>query len=93
MTIRTIDKKFLSIRVFGYAMTFLLVWFCRLNFKSGPCTPNLDIFSWFIATAVSFILLVKSIVRFVISRDKRRMYSFSIHLVAFGLLWLYGALG
>jgi len=64
---QAIDTRFLVTRILGYAVVFLCVWYCKLNFKSGPCTPNLDIFSWLIATALSIILLLKNGVQLIIT--------------------------
>lgn len=38
------------------------------NFKSGPCTPNLDIFSWFLFLIISVILAVTSIIKSIVNR-------------------------
>lgn len=60
-------------QVLWYAFAFIDVWYCGTNFKSGPCTPNLDIFSWVIASLLSLLLLLKILVEFAFSREKKKI--------------------
>ena len=56
------------------------------QFKSGPCTPNLDVLSFFLALLISFILLIiNGILAFV--KKKPTKYSFFIHSIVL-ISWL-----
>jgi hypothetical protein len=92
MTFSAIDKSFLVKRVLLYAFAFVAVWYCGMNFKSGPCTPNLDIFSWLMANLLSLVLLLKNVLQFAISKERKRIYSIIIHAIAFLLLCAWGSL-
>jgi len=92
MTLPAVDKSFLVKRVLWYAFAFVTVWYCGMNFKSGPCTPNLDIFCWFMATLSSLVLLLKNMVQLAVSREKKKIYSISLHAIAFLLLCAWGNL-
>jgi hypothetical protein len=50
------------------------------KFKSGPCTPNLDVFSVFIVIAINIILLLINGFRGLIMKKPTRL-SFLIHLI------------
>lgn len=51
------------------------------NFKSGPCTPNLDVLSFFLLGPFSLIsLILNCILAFV--KEKPTKYSIIIHLIA-----------
>ncbi len=91
MTIPAVDKSFLVKRVLWYAFAFMAVRYCGINFKSGPCTPNLDIFSWFMMTLLSLVLLLKNTVQLAVSKDKKKICSISIHAIAFLLLCVWGS--
>ena len=55
---------------------------CGIYFKSGPCTPNFDILSWFIACIVCLGLIFKNFIQIVGMRDYSRSYVLMIHIVA-----------
>jgi hypothetical protein len=90
MTLPAINKSYIIKRVLYYAFAFILIWSCGMNFKSGPCTPNLDVFAWFIFALLSLILVVKNFVQFAVSKDEKRIYSVSIHSIGLLLLWAWG---
>lgn len=56
------------------------------EFKSGPCSPNLDLISFFVIGPISFILAwIYGVVTFIYKKATRT--SFFIHLLSF-LIWL-----
>jgi len=55
------------------------------SFKSGPCTPNLDVLGFFIATAASIVLTFYSLV--MVARNRENKYFLFINLAAM-LIWL-----
>jgi hypothetical protein len=87
MTLPALDKSSLLKQVLWYTFAFIGVWYCGKNFRSGPCTPGLDVFSWLFITGSSFLLLSKNVFVLVLAKDKERIYSIAIHAVAFFLLW------
>jgi hypothetical protein len=65
----------------------LIVFFSKTpGFKSGPCTPGLDVLSWLLFGLVAFGLLVRSIL-IAIWRKKRDWISLLIHAAAL-IIWL-----
>jgi len=50
------------------------------KFKSGPCTPNLDVFSVFIVIAINIILLFINGLRGLVMKKPTKL-SFLIHLI------------
>jgi len=73
-----------------YALAILVIFLIAISgrFKSGPCTPNLDILSVIFLYLISFILLLINGVR-VFYYKKPNKYSFYIHLIAFSLLTFF----
>ena len=68
------------------AIIAIIVFNVSDEFKSGPCTPNFDIFSVFLLGPLSAILLIKNgIQTFLLKRETS--YSFRIHLIAL-LIWV-----
>lgn len=58
------------------------------QFKSGPCTPDLDILSFFILGSLSLILLIiNGILAFGFKRNTQQ--SFNTHIVAFTIWTIY----
>jgi hypothetical protein len=92
MTFLSLNNSFLIKRVLWYALAFLAIWYFEKNFKSGPCAPNLDIFAWFSITVLSLIFLLKNVVQLIVSKESTRIYTTSLHAIAFLLLCLWGNL-
>jgi hypothetical protein len=66
-----------------YLIAVLVIVFINVSgeFKSGPCTPNLDLLSFFLLGPLIVILMViNGILAFVM--DKSTKHSFYIHLFA-----------
>ena len=74
----------------AYAIVFFAVWFCGENFKSGPCTPNLDILSWLVAILFSFACLILCLWQFFTLEKKTQFPILFIHLLACTLLIFWG---
>ncbi|AWG23492.1 hypothetical protein FFWV33_19115 [Flavobacterium faecale] len=71
-----------------YAFVFVCILFVNISgkFKSGPCTPNLDVLSIFLIGPVSFILmLVNGIKYFHMERETK--FSFYLHFICL-LIWI-----
>ena len=84
----TPEKKNALLSIIYYAISILTIVAINMSgaFKSGPCTPNLDVFSAFIVIVVSVFLLITNGIRgFVMGKPTR--LSFLIHLIAF-LTWI-----
>src|SRR5690242_17881380 len=64
------------------AIPLLLFVECSGAFKSGPCTPNLDVLFFLLALIVTPVLFVISTVQ-LIRKGKLYLFSFIIHLSAF----------
>jgi hypothetical protein len=82
------EKKNALISILFYAISILIIIAINVSgkFKSGPCTPNLDILSVFILVVLNIILLViNGIKAFVIK--KQTNLSFVIHFV-FLIIWI-----
>ena len=78
------EKQNALLSITFYAISLLTVVITNLSaeFKSGPCTPNLDFFSIFFVAILNVILLIiNSISTFVLKKETR--YSFFIHLSVF----------
>jgi hypothetical protein len=86
------DKNHITNILLAYLAGFLIIWFCGVNFKSGPCTPNLDIFSWLIAVGISLLLLIKNLFLALSTKRQTKFYSLSIHAIAFVALVIWGSL-
>lgn len=78
--------------IIGYLLTFLLVWYCGVHFKTGPCAPNLDILVWFTALLTSLFLFIKKIILTLYHKEREKFPAVVIHLIGFGLLSLMGLL-
>lgn len=37
MTLPPVNKSFILKRAAGYLLTLLLIWYCGIHFKTGPC--------------------------------------------------------
>ena len=71
-----------------YACIILLVFLINFSgkFKSGPCTPNLDVLSVLIIGPFSLIMILLNGVKTFLYK-KPNKFSFFIHLLAF-LIWI-----
>lgn len=76
----------MSLSFYGLAIVTILYVNLSGQYKSGPCTPNLDIMSVFLIGPVSFILMVLNglLLSFL---HKETKYSFRIHLGVL-LIWI-----
>ena len=76
----------LSIIFYVISVIAILIINLSGQFKSGPCTPNLDFFSIFIVAILNIILLIiNAISTFGLKRETR--YSYFIHLFIF-IIWV-----
>lgn len=76
----------LSITFYSIAIITIIITNTSSQFKSGPCTPNLDLLSFLLIGPLSFILLViNGILAF--GMEKQTKYSFLIHLLAL-IIWV-----
>ena len=90
MALLTETSWYVLKRIVGYVGLFLTVGFCFINFKTGPCTPNLDIASFLVAGSICLFLLLKNLVRLVLFKKRTNAYSVLIHLAASLVLYLIG---
>ena len=79
-------------RIMGYVVLFATVGFCFVNFKTGPCTPNLDIVSYLVAGIICLFLLLKNLIRLMFFRNRTNGYSVLIHLFATLVLCVMGSI-
>lgn len=84
------EKRLLRKWAIAYGAMFLLMWYCMANFKSGPCTPNLDVLSWLLASVLSFTFLIASLVQLIRIRGREAVLTLLINLVGFTILLLIG---
>ena len=63
-----------------YAAAILAILYCSKYYKTGPCTPNLDILSFLLLLPLSFALLAQSFLR-IVTRKQERKIPFFIHIV------------
>lgn len=80
-----------TILTFGlYVLAVLAVTFINLSgqFKSGPCTPNLDLLSFFLLGPLSFI---GSLITAFETFFKKKPYrgAFFVNLLALGAWWVF----
>jgi hypothetical protein len=68
-----------------YGVATLIIILINISglFKSGPCSPNLDVLSVFFIGPISFILFLWNLYLRVLSK-RLTLYSLLIHLVVFG---------
>lgn len=72
-----------------YALAIIAIVLINISgeFKSGPCTPNLDFFSILFLCPVSFVfMMINAVKTFTLNRETK--YSFYIHLI-FLIPWVY----
>ena len=84
----TTEKRNAILSILFYIISIIAVVTINLSgqFKSGPCTPNLDFFSIFIVAILNVILLIiNAISTFGLKRETR--YSYYVHLSVF-TIWI-----
>jgi hypothetical protein len=82
------EKRNATLSVMFYAISITAVIFFNLSgqYKSGPCTPNLDVFSiYFVSILNTILLIINAILTFGLKRQTR--YSYFIHLSVF-IIWI-----
>ncbi|WP_296686487.1 hypothetical protein [Flavobacterium sp.] len=82
------EKKNALFSITFYVISILIIAAINFSgkFKSGPCTPNLDVFSVFIVIVINVILLIVNGVRGFLM-EKQTKFSFLIHLIVL-LSWI-----
>ena len=77
------EKKNALKSIIFYAIAILTIVAINVSgkFKSGPCTPNLDVFSVFIVVALNVILLIVNAIKAFVMKKQTRL-SFVVHFVA-----------
>ena len=82
MAFKPVFNKFALFTVIYYVVVVGLVYYFNAsgNYKSGPCTPNLDLLSVFLAFFITCILLFRSAF-LTFKQTKPYLLSFLIHLV------------
>lgn len=82
-----LEKKNALKSILFYAVALLIVVVINFSgkFKSGPCTPNLDVLSVFAVVALNVILLIVNIVKAFVMKKQTR-FSVVVHFVAL-LIW------
>ncbi len=78
-------------RFAAYALLFAIIGYCRVHFRSGPCTPNLDIVTYLMAGIICLVLLIKNGAQAIFWRQQAKAHSFLIHLAGAFTLYLMGA--
>ncbi len=69
--------------MFYFVVVILVTIFNTASqFKSGSCTPNLDVFSFFLVGLMSLVLLFVNVIRRIV-RKRDTLYSSILHLVGF----------
>ncbi|POY41009.1 hypothetical protein C3L50_00330 [Flavobacterium alvei] len=85
------EKRNALLSIIFYVISIIAVVIINLSgqFKSGPCTPNLDFFSIFIVAILNVILLITNAIS-TFGLKKETKNSFFIHLFVFSLfiIWI-----
>jgi hypothetical protein len=82
------EKRNAILSIIFYIVSIITIVIINLSgeFKSGPCTPNLDVFSIFFVAILNVILLIiNAILTFGLKKETR--YSYFVHLFVF-LCWI-----
>jgi hypothetical protein len=86
LAITGIKKRDLLLVAYHLFSAIAVVYFMKSgNFKSGPCTPDLDVLGFFLALLISIVLTLVGIVMLIKSRQNK--YFLIINLTAM-LIWL-----
>lgn len=75
-----------SLLAYGIIAVIIILINISGAFKSGPCTPNLDVMSVLFIGPISIVLFVINLLQR-ISRKRATTYSTIIHLIVF-IVWL-----
>jgi uncharacterized membrane protein len=81
------EKRNALLSVIFYVIAILTIVLINVSgqFKSGPCTPNLDFLSVFLLAILNIILLIfNGLLAFVLKKETK--YSFFVHLLAL-IIW------
>lgn len=81
------EKKNALKSIVFYLIAILIIVAINISgkFKSGPCTPNLDVLSMFTVFILNVILLIINFIKAFIMKRKNRL-SVVVHLVALLIL-------
>lgn len=82
-----IEKRNLALTLLFYLISVLTITVINMSgqFKSGPCTPSLDIVCYFLLGPLILIfLIINGVSKFYF--HKQTKYSFYIHLLAL-IIW------
>lgn len=91
MSLQTLDEKHLLQKwSIAYLAMFLLMWYCMVNFKSGPCSPNLDVLSFLLVSVLNLVFLLASILQFIKEKSREALLPLLVHLIAFLILMVLG---
>ena len=73
--------------VLYYVFSFSVLAFCIKYFKSGPCTPNLDMFSFLIFNVISIGGILVCFYQ-LIRRNKEAIPKLILHITALLILYI-----
>jgi hypothetical protein len=79
------DNALMSISFYIISILIIVSINYSGKFKSGPCTPNLDVLSIFLLAIFNVILLIVNAVM-AFGMKKQTKYSFFIHLIVL-IIW------
>lgn len=85
-----LEKRNALLSIIFYAISIIAIVIINLSgeFKSGPCTPNLDFLSVFFLVILGIILLIfNAILAFGLKKETK--YSFFIHLFVIAIFVTY----
>jgi hypothetical protein len=82
------EKRNALLSLIFYVLVTIAIVLINISgkFKSGPCTPNLDVMSFFLIGPISLILLMINGIQ-IFWMKKQTKYSFFIHLAAL-IIWI-----
>lgn len=85
-------SKPVTYSIICYIIAMLVVCVIRFsgNFKSGPCTPNLDLISFFLAVLISASMVVITLIRLIISRSNANLWLLLVNITGFCSWFLLG---
>jgi hypothetical protein len=81
-------KRYILFAIY-YVVAISIVIYCGIYFKTGPCTPNLDILSWIVFSFIGIILFVREILLYGF-RKKIDVVSTIINFVGLCILFALG---
>ena len=82
------EKKNALVSIVFYVISILMIVAINVSgkFKSGPCTPNLDVLSVFLLAILNIVLMIANGIRGFLFGKQTRL-SFCVHFVAL-LVWV-----